>query len=1085
MSALANGFARRKLARPLRRLPSAIALASMLAAIGGPAFAQGCTGQCADLGVLLSPFTSLLRTQGGLALLNANLQAEENIYLNSTQAQKVTAATNVLLPYMPANILIGAFPGNPNFGYSGGLPSAPPLPPSVLTAAGSILNVPQMEALKTTIGQIDIYGRAYRIPLSVDPNGDPAPFQVSSAIGSHPFTIANSSLLAYQVQQTSIGGWGQSWQSNMQSSAFPSGHAWPANIDAITYAILAPGYYQQLVQSGVDFGYSLNVYAFHYPLDVIAGRILATYTVAQTLAGNPLYPSASFTPGNLASLSQAMQTYLGGGGSSPYAAACAGNVAACVAANVIPTAAAYTSAREHYTYFLTYNLPSVGDTTLAPVVPADAYRLIATRFPYLSKAQLDQILATTELPSGVPLDNGSGWARLNLYAAAGGYGAFAKTVTVNMNAALGGFNAFDIWSNNISGSGGLILQGTGTLILAGNNSYSGGTEVQGGTLAVTGTLGGDLTIRPGATFISNGGYAVAGNATLANAGIFIEVSTPLINAGTAGNTGAIVGDVSNSGSFSNNGIVTGAFSNSGLLSGNGVVGSLALLPGSTVAPGNSVGTIGVFGNLAVAPGATYRAEVGGNGADLIQVGGTATLSGGTVVAGIVIGTTPTLGLAYPILAANGGITGTFASANAGDLAFIQASLSYDADDVFLTLTRNGMPFAGVATTPNQVAVANAIGAGGSTSGPYMALISQSAAGARQAFDALSGEVHASVQTTMIDDSLFMREAVLGRLRQASFAGAPGPLAALGFGGPALAAASAPADAASAVPAKAPALAVPTSDVTWWSQGLGAWGRIEGDGDAAGAKRSLAGFFAGIDTRLGDNWRAGLAGGYTNASLGVSARASSASIDTAHLAAYAGSSYGAFNLRSGAAYAWSTIGTSRSIVFPGIIDSAAARYDAGAGQIFGEVGYAGAFRDVAIEPFAGLAYVHLDTGSFTEAGGSAALAGSRATEDVGYSSLGLRLATSVVLVNGMALVPRASVSWQHAFGDVIPNAPLAFAGTGAAFAIAGVPLARDAAVVEAGFDLRLTPRAKIGVSYFGQLAAGLQDHAVKGNLTWNF
>ena len=116
-------------------------------------------------------------------------------------------------------------------------------------------------------------------------------------------------------------------------------------------------------------------------------------------------------------------------------------------------------------------------------MPPGAYVLIATRFPYLSTAQLNQVLATTELPSGVPLDNGTGWARLNLYAAASGYGAFPTNVTVNMNAALGGLNAFDIWSNAISGPGGLTLQGSGTLILAGNNSYTGDTIVQGGTLA--------------------------------------------------------------------------------------------------------------------------------------------------------------------------------------------------------------------------------------------------------------------------------------------------------------------------------------------------------------------------------------------------------------------------------------------------------------------------------------------------------------------------------------------------------------------------------------------------------------------------
>src|SRR5262249_23010190 len=100
---------------------------------------------------------------------------------------------------------------------------------------------------------------------------------------------------------------------------------------------------------------------------------------------------------------------------------------------------------------------------------------------------------------------------------------------------------------------------------------------------------------------------------------------------------------------------------------------------------------------------------------------------------------------------------------------------------------------------------------------------------------------------------------------------------------------------SAFPIKAPPLAAPvqTPDLTFWAQGVGAWGKIDSDGNAADVSRNLAGFFTGFDRRFGE-WRLGAAAGYTNPSLSVSARASSANIDTAYLAAYAGTGFGAWN-----------------------------------------------------------------------------------------------------------------------------------------------------------------------------------------------
>jgi outer membrane autotransporter protein len=130
-------------------------------------------------------------------------------------------------------------------------------------------------------------------------------------------------------------------------------------------------------------------------------------------------------------------------------------------------------------------------------------------------------------------------------------------------------------------------------------------------------------------------------------------------------------------------------------------------------------------------------------------------------------------------------------------------------------------------------------------------------------------------------------------------------------------------------------------------------------------------------------------------------------------------------------------------------------------------------------------VRVSTRGFTETGGAAALTGAGGSDGVGYSSLGLRAAAQYMLENGIVLRPRASLGWQHAFGELTPNAALTFVGTGAAFAVAGVPIARDVALIDTGFDVDISANARLGIGYVGQLARDAQDHAVKGGFRVRF
>ena len=92
---------------------------------------------------------------------------------------------------------------------------------------------------------------------------------------------------------------------------------------------------------------------------------------------------------------------------------------------------------------------------------------------------------------------------------------------------------------------------------------------------------------------------------------------------------------------------------------------------------------------------------------------------------------------------------------------------------------------------------------------------------------------------------------------------------------------------------------------------------------------------------------------------------------------------------------------------------------------------------------------------------------------------------MIPLGDMVLVPRASAAWQHAFNRVTPDAAVAFQSTAATFVVAGVPIARDALLAEAGLDLAISRNATLGVSYTGQIASNVQDHAAKGKFSWKF
>lgn len=348
----------------------------------------------------------------------------------------------------------------------------------------------------------------------------------------------------------------------------------------------------------------------------------------------------------------------------------------------------------------------------------------------------------------------------------------------------------------------------------------------------------------------------------------------------------------------------------------------------------------------------------------------------------------------------------------------------------------------------------------SSSAPFVVLANlQDDAQRRAAADQLSGEIYASAQSTYLENSRIVRDAVTSRLAQAD-------RDAYGIG------------AASSQPVK-----TQSNGVAWWGQSVGSWGRQDGNSNHAASSRTTGGVLAGADVPVGESSRAGVVSGYTKTALGVAQRGSSLSSDDVYVGLYAGTSLDALTLSAGGDYAWHGITASRRVATADFVDNARGSTSARTAEFYGNAAYRFSFRQAIVEPFAQVAYVKLAIDALRERDSVMALAVHGTRHAVTYTTLGTRAATHFVF-QGDSFTAHASLGWRHVSGDLKTGAAMSFADAGA-FAVRGLPVARDALAVNAGIDVTVNKRVRLGISYDAQIGAHAMDAGVRGQLSWRF
>jgi subtilase-type serine protease len=435
----------------------------------------------------------------------------------------------------------------------------------------------------------------------------------------------------------------------------------------------------------------------------------------------------------------------------------------------------------------------------------------------------------------------------------------------------------------------------------------------------------------------------------------------------------------------------------------------------------------------------------------LQVSNQASINGGTLYLSAQPNTYY-LGQRHSILQANAALSGEFAAIDRREFSpFLNVSQVKEANTLLVEFGR-GRSLASAAETANQRAVASAADTDALTSPLLQRLTALFPEQAPAALDQLSGELHASTQAALIENSRVLRQAVFDRQRLAQNHRATGPHA---------------------------------ENRGIWVQLPRQSGLLAGDNGTSRTSHNSTGILVGFDHQLEQGTRLGVVAGSGSSEVKAGPRGK-ASVDTYQLGLHAGHTWDAFGLYGGIAYAQHAIETKRRVSFPGVENRLSGKYASRTVQAFAEANYKFSHDFWDWQPYLQLANVQQRSEGYTELGGIAALRGKRSKESVNLATGGVRVNLDLgkAQIGPSWLSVRGGLAYTRASGDLQPSTQAAWDG-GRVMSVSGAPLDRLSTRLELGATARLTRDSAIDLGFTQQRGERSRDQSITAQYSLQF